>query len=63
VDRYVQDMGVSRAEAVLCCLLSQLPNPCQDTKTVLALCRGELTPEQAPIWLVEFARQAMGARL
>jgi len=63
VAQRMQQAQVSRAQAILYCLLARLPNPSAETQDVLALCDGARSPQEAPPWLVHFAREALGARL
>ena len=64
VAQRMQQAGVNRAQAILYCLLVQrLPNPSEETQQVLALCAGSRSPQEAPAWLVHFAKEALGAAL
>jgi hypothetical protein len=63
VAQRMQQAQVSRAQAILYCLLARLPDPSAETRDVLALCDGTRSPDEVPGWLVHFAREALGARL
>jgi 3-hydroxymyristoyl/3-hydroxydecanoyl-(acyl carrier protein) dehydratase/malonyl CoA-acyl carrier protein transacylase len=63
VAQRMRQAQVSRAQAILYCLLAEVPDPSAETRDVLALCDGARSPDEVPGWLVHFAREPLGARL
>lgn len=63
VAQRMQQAQVSHAQAILYCLLAEVSDPSVETRDVLALCDGTRSPDEAPRWLVDFAKEALGARL
>jgi 3-hydroxymyristoyl/3-hydroxydecanoyl-(acyl carrier protein) dehydratase len=63
VERRQREAKVSRDQAVVYCLLSELSNPSEETKQVLALADGRLKRGEIAPWMADFARDILGCRL
>ena len=63
VERRQREAKVSRDQAVVYCLLSDLSDPSEETKQVLALAEGRLKRDDVPQWLADFATVILGCRV
>jgi len=63
VERRQREAKVSRDQAVVYCLLSELSDPSEETKQALALADGRLKRDDVLPWLADFARDILGCRV
>jgi 3-hydroxymyristoyl/3-hydroxydecanoyl-(acyl carrier protein) dehydratase len=63
VERRQVEAQVSREQAVVYCLLKDLPDPSEEAKQALALAEGRLKREDVPPWLADFATVILGCRV